>query len=256
MTPLTRRIFDIYPAIDLRRGQVVRLIEGDPDRQTTYYHDPAQIARKWCQEGAAWLHVVNLDGAFGEQSRANIAALAAILDVTHKYNVKVQFGGGLRSQSDVEDLLKKGVNRVILGTMAATRQDLVKQIVHIHGSERIAAGIDARHDEVFTHGWTAGSGLSPIEFGRQLYGLGIRWTIFTDINRDGLETGVNISASRQLAESTGLNIIASGGVHALTEIESAAAGGLAGIIVGKALYENRFTLQEALVTSQTDKDSG
>ncbi|MFN2196426.1 MAG: 1-(5-phosphoribosyl)-5-[(5-phosphoribosylamino)methylideneamino]imidazole-4-carboxamide isomerase [Anaerolineales bacterium] len=250
--PSPKRVFDIYPAIDLRHGQVVRLIEGNPDSQTTYSQDPAFIAQKWCQNGAKWLHVVNLDGAFGEQSHHNTAALSAILDAARDYNVKVQFGGGLRSKLDVALVLERGVDRVVLGTLAAAEPEQVGDLISQFGSDHIAVGIDARHTEVYTHGWTLGSGLHPIDFAIQLQGLGLRWLIYTDINRDGMETGVNLLATQRLAEKTKINIIASGGVRALQDIHSALTGGLAGIIIGKALYENRFTLVDALQAVQTD----
>ena len=237
--------FTIYPAIDLRNGQVVRLEYGDPNRQTTFSNDPTAIGKRWQTAGATWLHVVNLDGAFDEPGLANWQALRALATV----GLPIQFGGGLRTLAAIENALAGGAARIILGTVAIENPDLVAAAVRQFGGERIVVGIDARDDEVKTHGWQTGSGQTPAGLGQQMAALGVQTIIHTDINRDGVLTGVNRGASAQLAQDTGLEIIASGGVGSMDDIRDVAllaSRGVAGVVVGRALYDNRVDLREAL----------
>lgn len=236
--------FIIFPAIDLRRGQVVRLMEGDPDRQTNYEADPARAARRWLSAGARWLHVVNLDGAFGEGDAANQAALAAILSVAGEFSVPVQFGGGLRSLEAVTQVLEMGVGRVVLGTAAVEQPELVQAALQRWGVERVAAALDARAGIVQVRGWQQGTARPALELAQQLAGMGLRWLIFTDIARDGLQTGLNVAATAELAKLSRLNVIASGGVAGWEDIHSACLAALSGVIVGKALYEGKFQPEE------------
>jgi phosphoribosylformimino-5-aminoimidazole carboxamide ribotide isomerase len=247
--------FTIYPAIDLHDGQVVRLTQGDPNRQTVYGSDPAGTARRWLEAGASCLHVVNLDGAFEAQDGSNQAALRAILDTAAEYGVKVQFGGGLRTFDAIENILTAGVYRAILGTVAVEEaaapprgasRGVLDAALKKFGTERIAVGIDACHGQVKVSGWTRSGGMRAVELARQLAGSGLRTVIYTDIARDGTGSGVNVAASRQLAAATGLEVIASGGVHTLDDIRRVRRAGLSGVIVGRALYERYFSLEEAL----------
>jgi phosphoribosylformimino-5-aminoimidazole carboxamide ribotide isomerase len=238
--------FTIYPAIDLRRGRVVRLREGDPARETTYAADPAQVAEKWLGAGAQWLHVVNLDGAFDENDTANHAALHAILDMAKGSGAQVQFGGGLRSLDMVRRALVLGVNRAVLGTIAVEQPQLVTAAIAEFGAEKIAVGIDARDGYVRVRGWQSNSGILATELGRQMRAAGVRTLVFTDISRDGIGSGLNIHSTRALAEATGLDVIASGGVHALDDVIAAREANLAGVIIGRALYEGTINLKEAL----------
>jgi phosphoribosylformimino-5-aminoimidazole carboxamide ribotide isomerase len=234
----------VYPAIDLRGGRVVRLLQGDPDRETEYATDPLRVARRWRQAGAEWVHVVNLDGAFGERSAGNLAALDRIL--RGGTSLRVQFGGGLRDLASVRRALDLGASRVVLGTAAVENPALVDEALQVFGPDRIAVGIDARGGKAQTHGWREAASLTAIELGRQWADRGIRWTIFTDVARDGMGTGINLDATVKLAQTSGLNVIASGGVASLEDVERTYRAGLSGVIVGRALYEGQVKLEDAL----------
>ena len=235
-------MFTIYPAIDLRGGKVVRLKEGDPARMTSYSDDPAETAKRWIDAGAAWLHVVNLDGAFGESDNANNAALESIL----KLGTRVQFGGGMRSLESIESGLSLGVNRVILGTIAIEQPEIVRDALTRFGAEHIAVGIDARDGLVRTRGWKDNSGVPALDLALQMTSFGLATVIFTDVSRDGLGRGLNIPATRELSEKSGLDVIASGGVHTIDDVKSAKDAGLAGCIIGRALYDGTVDLVKAL----------
>jgi phosphoribosylformimino-5-aminoimidazole carboxamide ribotide isomerase len=236
--------FTIYPAIDLRGGKVVRLKEGDPARLTAYSDDPAETARRWLNAGANWLHVVNLDGAFGESDAANRSALESIL----KTGAQVQFGGGIRSLDAIERAIELGVSRVILGTIAIEQPDVVEAALKKFGADKVAVGIDARDGLVRVRGWKEGSGVSAVDLALQMRILGLRTVIFTDVSRDGLGSGLNIPSTRELAEISSLDVIASGGVHTLEDVIAAREANLAGVIIGRALYEGTIDLKEALQT--------
>ena len=234
--------FTIYPAIDLRGGKVVRLKEGDPARMTSYSDDPAETARKWLGMGAQWLHIVHLDGAFGEGDNENRAALESIL----KLGARVQFGGGIRSMDAVADILKLGVSRAILGTIAIEQPAIVADALTRFGAEQIAIGIDARDGLVRTRGWKDNSGVSAIDLALQMQTVGLGTVIFTDVSRDGLGSGLNIPSTRELAKRSGLDVIASGGVHTIEDVIAAKDAGLAGCIIGRALYDGTVDLGTAL----------
>ncbi len=239
---------DIYPAIDLRKGQVVRLQLGDPQRQTTFSPDPLAVAQQWIASGARWLHVVNLDGAFDEAGLANWQVLPQLTAL----GIPVQFGGGLRSLKDIARAVNLGVSRVILGTLAIEEPDIVADALRIFGVERIAVGIDARDGQVKTRGWQSDTSSSPVNLGLQMGALGVRTVIYTDISRDGILTGVNIQATRELARGTGLNVIASGGVASLEDVYRTLDGtedGVTGLIIGRALYDGEIDLAEALTAA-------
>ena len=241
--------FIIYPALDLRAGKVVRLKEGDPARMTSYSDDPAQTARRWLSLGARWLHVVNLEGAFSQNDSLNRFALSAISAVAKEFGAQIQFGGGLRSIDDVQRAIDLGISRVVLGTLAIKQPEVVKTALEKFGVEKIAVGIDARAGLVHVHGWTENSGISALELAIQMRNLGLRTVIFTDISRDGLGSGLNISYTRQLAQASGLDIIASGGVHTLQDVIAARDANLSGVVIGRALYEGTIELKEALASN-------
>jgi phosphoribosylformimino-5-aminoimidazole carboxamide ribotide isomerase len=245
--------FTIYPAIDLRGGKVVRLKEGDPARMTAYSDDPADTARRWLSAGAGWLHVVNLDGAFGESDSANLSALKTILEVASEFNARVQFGGGVRSLDTIDAALSLGVHRAILGTIAVEKPNLVADALTRFGADHIVVGIDARDGLVRVRGWKDGSGISANDLALQMRTLGLRTVIFTDVSRDGLGSGLNIDATRQLADVSGLDVIASGGVHTLDDVLAAWDAKLAGAIIGRALYEGSVVLNQAI--KQTTDES-
>jgi len=204
------------------------------------------MAQTWEEQGAEWLHLVNLDGALGDQAAANMAAVSAILA---RVRVPVQFGGGLRSVDDAARLLDAGVARVVLGTVAVRQPDVVEEALARFGPARIAVGIDAREGRVATHGWLETSDVLALDLAQQMAQLGVERIVYTDIQRDGTLTGPNLEATRRLAQQSGLAVIASGGVSSLEDIRALAqqaSSGIEGIIVGMALYEKRFTLTEAL----------
>ena len=268
------RIWEVYPAIDLRRGRVVRLAQGDPNRETEYASDPLRVARRWQGAGATWLHVVNLDGAFDEGGQENQAALWRILAT----GLRVQFGGGLRDLESIGRVLDLGVSRAVVGTAAVENPALVEAALAAFGPERVAVGVDARQGKVRTHGWQQASTLTAAELVERLADQGLRWVIFTDVARDGMGSGLNVEATARLAGMTGpsassgqrpstssgqrpstrlrraqpsrsgrrLHVIASGGVSSLDDIRHAYQAGLGGVIIGRALYEGQIRLQDAL----------
>jgi phosphoribosylformimino-5-aminoimidazole carboxamide ribotide isomerase len=238
--------FTLYPAIDLRKGRVVRLRTGDPAQQIVYSMEPARMAQKWIASGATWLHVVNLDAALGEDDSANQVALESILQETAQASVKVQYGGGLRSLEIIQSVLERGVERAILGTAAALQPELVYQALKQYGAGRITAGLDARRGWISVRGWVKDTPLKAVDLAADLAKMGMGTLIFTDIARDGAEQGGNLEATIELAHSSGLEVIAAGGYTRLEEILAARQAGLAGMILGKALYEGHLDLQACL----------
>lgn len=235
----------IYPAIDLRSGRVVRLREGDPGRQTVFSDDPVQTAKMWIDEGAAWMHMVNLDGALAA-ANDNLR----ILDRAAALGTPIQFGGGLRSLDDIAQAFAAGAARAVLGTAAVQQPELVSQALERWGADRICIALDARDGKVAIHGWQQLSALSPAELGRQMAALGALHALYTDVRRDGGLSGVNVEATAALARETGLLVIASGGVGALDDLRHLKRTGvIAGAVIGMALYEGRFTLREALAAA-------
>lgn len=240
------RQWNIYPAIDLRGGRVVRLQQGDPDREQSYHSDPLEVARKWQAAGARWLHVVDLDAAFGEPDLLNQAALGRILSI----GLEVQFGGGLRSLEALRQATDLGVSRVVLGTAAVEKPELVGEAILRLGSARVAVAIDTRVGRVRTRGWRVDTPITFGELGRRCADQGVRWLIHTSILRDGMGRGLAAGDSAALAEWTGLSVIASGGVRSLADVEGAYAAGLAGVIIGRALYDGHVSLAQALTVGR------
>ena len=247
--------FIIYPAIDLRRGQVVRLRQGDPDAQTTFADDPTVVARRWAEQGAEWLHVVNLDGAFtGRDLDLSLNLdldinLRRLVEIRAATSLPIQFGGGLRTLDDVALALELGATRVVLGTVAVRQPQIVADAVARFGAERIVVGIDARDGMVATHGWQETSALDTLTVAQRMKALGVQRIVYTDIARDGTLTGVNLTATVALARTSGLAVIASGGVASLDDIRALSghqADGVEGVIVGQALYAGAFGLSEAI----------
>ena len=241
----------IYPAIDLRGGSVVRLREGDPQQQVTFHADPLVAARRWLGEGADWLHVVNLDGAFAE-ANDNLAVLEGIAAT----GAKVQFGGGLRSLEQMQRAVDCGAIRIVLGTVAVMEPELVGEAIQRFGAERVCVALDARDGKIATHGWQQVNDSSPVELGAAMAQQGLRHALFTDISRDGGLSGVNVSATVRLAGDTGLQVIASGGVSKLEEIQALKASGLvAGAVIGMALYRDEISLADALTAARRTNDA-
>jgi phosphoribosylformimino-5-aminoimidazole carboxamide ribotide isomerase len=248
--------FVVYPAVDLRGGRVVRLQQGDATRMTAYSDDPVETARDWLTAGAAWLHVVNLDAAFGEGDSGNLTALRAIVEVAREYGARVQFGGGLRSLGAIVAALELGVSRAVIGTLAVEDPGALSEARTRFGADRLAVGIDARDGLVRVHGWETNSGMPATRLARQVRDLGLRTVIFTDVARDGMGRGLNLESTRALADVSGLEVIASGGVGSLADVRAAREAGLAGVIVGRALYEGaldlKIALKEAADAGKTD----
>lgn len=246
----------LFPAIDLRDGQVVRLVQGESDRQTVYATDPLVVAANFAADGARWLHVVNLDGAFADvPDSKNRTAIERLL--WEQRSLRIQLGGGLRNTADIERVLAMGCRRVILGSIAVEQPELVGRAIERFGPESIVVGIDARGGvtggEVRTRGWTEGSALSPLELARRMVDLGVETFVYTDIARDGMLSGPDVAGAAELAAATGAHVVVSGGVGDLAHLDavhdlapSAEPGHLEGVIVGKALYDNVFSIKDAL----------
>ena len=236
----------IIPAIDLRRGECVRLTQGRKDAMTSYARDPIAVAQAFEADGAQMLHVVDLDGAFGDGQSLNRVVAKRIID---SVGIPVQFGGGLRVIGDVEDLILAGASRVVIGTLAAESPQTLESLVASYGP-RIVVGIDCRDGQVMTRGWEKHGRFEAVELGRRIADLGVERIVFTDVARDGMLSGPNIEQTCLIARETGLKVTASGGVSCLEDIDRLALVsdcGVDSLIVGKALYEGRFTLKDALV---------
>ncbi|MEL7027656.1 MAG: 1-(5-phosphoribosyl)-5-[(5-phosphoribosylamino)methylideneamino]imidazole-4-carboxamide isomerase [Pseudomonadota bacterium] len=235
---------NVYPAIDLKDGDCVRLLRGEMGAATVYNPDPADQARAFSEAGFDWLHVVDLNGAFEGRS-ANASAVEAILAAT---GARVQLGGGVRSLEAVAAWLDRGVSRVILGTAAVRDPDLVKRAAKAFPG-RVAVGVDARDGRVAIEGWAEASDLSAVDIARRFEDAGVAALIFTDISRDGALQGVNVDATRDLADAVSIPVIASGGVASVEDVESLAAlkhPRIDGVIIGRALYDGRVDPAEAI----------
>jgi phosphoribosylformimino-5-aminoimidazole carboxamide ribotide isomerase len=231
----------IYPAIDMRGGNCVRLLQGDYDKETIYGDSPFDMARCFAADGAEWIHMVDLDGA-KDGKRVNDRF---VIEAAKELKVKVQIGGGIRSEADILHYLENGVTRVIIGSIAVSNPQFAIEMIQKYG-EQIVVGIDAKNGYVATHGWLTTSEVKAVELSKRFADAGAETFIFTDIATDGTLSGPNIAAVCEMARATGKNVIASGGVSSLADLSALNAEGVRGAIVGKALYENRFTLKEAL----------
>jgi len=239
----------LFPAIDLKDGKCVRLKQGEMDSATIYNDDPAAQAAAFEAQGFEWLHVVDLNGAFKGES-VNSAAVGAILKATRN---PVQLGGGIRTLEQIEDWLDRGLARVILGTVAVRDPDLVKQACKAFPG-KIAVGIDARGGKVAVEGWAEASSLGVVELARKFEGAGVAAIIYTDIDRDGILTGINWDATIDLADAVSIPVIASGGLASIADIVRMTmpdATRLEGAISGRALYDGRIDPAEALAILRT-----
>ncbi|MBW4574364.1 MAG: 1-(5-phosphoribosyl)-5-[(5-phosphoribosylamino)methylideneamino]imidazole-4-carboxamide isomerase [Aphanothece sp. CMT-3BRIN-NPC111] len=235
---------DVIPAIDLLEGKCVRLYQGDYARSQVFNENPADVAKQWVDQGASWLHIVDLDGAKIGQP-ANLKAIAAIVA---SVSVPIQVGGGLRDGTSVSQLLNMGVQRVILGTVAVEEPELVRSLCAEFPGQ-IVVGIDARNGRVATRGWLETSEVLAIDLAQQMADMGAAAIIYTDIHRDGTLQGPNLDALRELASKISIPTIASGGVSSITDLLSLLALeplGVSGVIVGRALYTGDISLKEAL----------
>jgi phosphoribosylformimino-5-aminoimidazole carboxamide ribotide isomerase len=231
--------FAVVPAVDMQDGEVVQLVQGERGTERRY-GDPVEAATRWVDEGADTLHLVDLDGAF-EGARANADAVDSILDAT---DVSVQVGGGIRTAEDATDLLSRGVDRVILGTAAVQNPDVVGEIAAEY-SDGVMVSLDAKGGEVVVEGWTEGTGMDPVAAAQRYVDLGAAAILFTDVDVEGRQEGVRTEPVRKLAESVDIPVIASGGVATVDDVVALKDAGAAGVVVGTALYEGSFTLEEA-----------
>lgn len=230
----------IYPAIDIKDGRAVRLRQGLA-ADVTDYGTPAEAAMDWKTQGATYLHVVDLDGAFEGKGRN----LPLVAEIVRETGLPVELGGGIRTMEDIEARLSLGVARVILGTVALTDPDLVRRACARY-PRRIACGIDAKDGRVAVRGWVEASDVDPVDLALRMKDAGVLDVIYTDIRRDGMQTGPNVEATAELVRRTGLRVIGSGGVGKIQDLYDLRDAGCAGAIVGKALYNGNFTLAQAL----------
>lgn len=241
----------IYPAIDIKAGRCVRLAQGRAEQETMYAANPAEVAAEFRAAGSDWVHVVDLDGAFGGEPR-NLAAVQAIVAT----GMKVQLGGGLRTRAVVERVLGLGVSRAVIGTRAAESEAFVGELVQAFG-ERIAVGIDAKNGQVAVQGWVATSELGALALARRMGALGVSTLIHTDITTDGMLTGPNFAAQEAMLSAGSFRVIASGGVSRREDVVKLAElarghANLDGVIVGKALYEKRVDLPDLLAIARAN----
>lgn len=235
----------IYPAVDIRAGKCVRLTQGEFDKQTIYADNPVDMAVKWEQAGAQYLHVVDLDGARSGKSQ-NIDVIS---EIAAKIAIPVQLGGGIRTIATIEDAISRGIKRVILGTSAVKQPELVKQAVNSFG-ENVVIGIDAKDGMVAIEGWEKTSEFKAVDFAKRMESLGIQTIIYTDISRDGMLSGPNLKAMEEMVKAVSIDIIASGGVGKIEDISNLKCVGVSGAIVGRALYTQDVDLKEAIAIAR------
>lgn len=239
---------NIYPAIDLRGGNCVRLVKGDFSRETIYSRDPGAMAREWAAAGASSIHVVDLDGALAGESR-NLTAIRAIME---QGGIPIEVGGGIRNMSHIERLLTAGVHQVILGSAAVKNPQLVKDACRAYPG-RIVVGVDAKNGDVAVEGWEASGHIQAEELAQKMADAGVERIIFTDIARDGMLSGVNVEATVAVAKASGLKVTASGGVASLEDLKilkKRETDGVEGCIIGKALYTGAIDLRQAVAIAK------
>ena len=233
----------IIPAIDLKGGRCVRLLQGKFDQETVYGHDPAAMARRWADLGAEWIHVVDLDGSVGRKP----VNQEAILDIRKAVTAQLELGGGIRDLDTISFYLDRGIDRIILGTAAHRNPDLVRRAAEQYPG-RIVVGIDAKGTQVVVEGWTERTERNYLEMADHFEGLGVSAIIYTDVDRDGMRLGPNLERTRELAKQVNIPVIASGGVKDIGDIENLlplGREGVIGVITGKALYEGSLDFQAA-----------
>lgn len=231
----------LYPAIDLKDGKCVRLLQGDYNEVTVYGHNPSEMAKKWEQLGGDFLHIVDLDGAkAGKEINQD-----AICSIVEAISIPIEVGGGIRTIEDIELQLSRGVNRVILGSAAIKNQALVKEAIETFGSDKIVVGVDAKQGLVAIEGWLEVTDTTALSFCKTLEKMGVKTVIYTDISKDGMMQGPNIEETKRLVDETGLDIIASGGVSCMDDLKALEQIGVYGAIIGKAIYTGAIQLDEA-----------
>jgi len=241
----------LIPAIDLKNGFCVRLLQGESDKETVYSNDPAAMAVTFEEAGAKRLHLVDLDGAFQGEG-ANISSIRSILK---NVSIPVQIGGGLRTEEDIDRMLALGVSAVIVGTMAVKHPDVLEKVLKKYTDEQIILGIDARNRKVSIEGWKESTEIQDVKFALRWKNSGIKRVVFTDISRDGMLSGPNLAALREMAEHTGLKIVASGGISSMDDLEQLKTlepNGVDQAISGKAIYEGKIDLKRVFKCLQSE----
>ena len=233
----------IYPAIDLKDGKCVRLSQGAFDKVTVFNDEPKNVAKSFQEAGASFIHVVDLDGARSGKSQNHVA----IASIVSAINIPIQTGGGIRTMEDIEQKLSMGVERIILGTAALKHPDLVKAAVKAYGNH-IAVGIDASQGLVAVEGWEEVSRTKAVDICIKMKDIGVQTIIYTDIAKDGMMSGPNVEATKEIVETTGLSVIASGGVSSIEDLERLSEIGVSGVIIGKALYLGALDLKSVIQT--------
>ena len=234
----------VYPAIDIRGGKAVRLVEGDFDQETSFDADPAEAARRWEALGAEWIHIVDLDGA-RDGARANRAAIERIRGAV---STRLQLGGGLRTLHDLRDVAAIGVDRMVIGSAAISDPELVERAIEVHGTA-IAVGLDARDGKLAVNGWVEQTDVDALELARRYAGAGLAQIVFTDIRRDGRLEGPNLEVLTEMVVGLSIDVIASGGIGSLSDIRHVRECGAAGAIIGAALYHHRISLADAIAVA-------
>lgn len=240
----------IFPAIDIRGGKCVRLLKGDFAKETVFSDKPEDMAKKWQAQGAAFLHLVDLDGALKGKSQ-NLATLEKILAAV---DIPVELGGGIRTMENIDEVLKLGVRRVILGSVAVRSPELVREACAKYG-DRIVVGIDAKDGIVAVDGWGVSGNVEATALAKEMKKAGVKTIIYTDISRDGTLAGVNVEATAKLARESGVNIVASGGVKSIDDIKALKPyekDGIEGVIVGKSIYMGTLDLAEAIAIASKE----
>ncbi|NLY48093.1 MAG: 1-(5-phosphoribosyl)-5-[(5-phosphoribosylamino)methylideneamino]imidazole-4-carboxamide isomerase [Clostridiales bacterium] len=232
----------LFPAIDIKNGQCVRLRQGNFRDMLVYSDLPYKIARQWESMGASYIHVVDLDGALAGRSVNE----EAIREIVRNVSIPIQLGGGIRSIKDIENMLNLGVSRVIIGTKAVSDPGFMKEVISLFGPEHVIAGIDAKDGIVAVEGWERLSRYNAVNLALEMKKMGVETIVYTDISKDGMLQGPNIQYTAEMVEATGLNVIASGGISSLKDLEMLRDCGVYGAIIGKALYENRIDLKQAI----------
>ena len=241
----------LIPAIDLKNGFCVRLLQGESDKETVYSNDPATMAVTFEDAGAKRLHLVDLDGAFQGEG-ANISSIRSILK---NVSIPVQIGGGLRTEEDIDRMLSHGVSAVIVGTMAVKHPDVLEKLLKKYTDEQIILGIDSRNRKVSIEGWKESTEIQDVKFALRWKNSGIKRVVFTDISRDGMLSGPNLAALREMAEHTGLKIVASGGISSMDDLEQLKTlepNGVDQAISGKAIYEGKIDLKRVFKCLQSE----
>lgn len=232
----------LYPAIDIKNGACVRLTQGLFDNVKVYSDTPADMAKLWVSQGASFLHLVDLDGALAGRSVNE----PAIREIVRSVSVPIQLGGGIRSREAVKNMLELGISRVIIGTKAVENPEFIRDLVNEFGSDRIVVGVDAKDGMVAIEGWEKVSSLTALSLCMQMKEYQVEHIVYTDISKDGMLSGPNVEYTKKLTEETGMDIIASGGVSSMEDLKNLYQAGIHGAIIGKALYEKRVDLKEAV----------